>query len=78
MYINIKKHILSIAIMMTAVTKICTALFEGGIRLFLNKQNISSPDMLDDLIWTSTIHHVTETLGLVFLSLYLSKRFKGL
>ncbi len=50
MYINIKKHILSIAIMMTAVTKICTALFEGGIRLFLNKQNISSPDMLDDLI----------------------------
>ena len=30
------------------------------------------------IVWTSLIYHVTETLGLFLLSLYLSKHYKGL
>ena len=30
------------------------------------------------IVWTSLIYHVTETLGLVILSLYLTKAYKGL
>jgi hypothetical protein len=44
----------------------------------LQMQTISFFGREIGIVWTSTIHHVTETLGLVFLSLYLSKRFKGL
>ncbi len=30
------------------------------------------------IVWTSVIYHFTETLGLILLSLYLSKKYKGL
>ena len=30
------------------------------------------------IVWTSIIYHFTETLGLILLSAYLSKRYKGL
>jgi hypothetical protein len=30
------------------------------------------------IVWTSLIYHVTETLGLFLLSLYLSRHYKGL
>ena len=30
------------------------------------------------IVWTSIIYHFTETLGIIFLSLYLNKRYKGL
>ncbi len=30
------------------------------------------------IVWTSIIYHLTETLGIVFLSRYLAKRYKGL
>ena len=30
------------------------------------------------IVWTSIIYHITETAGLLILSLYLTKRYKGL
>ena len=55
MYINAKKHILSNAIMMTAVTKIIAAFCEGLLRFIFRKQASLSPDMLDILLWRSQL-----------------------
>ena len=55
MYINAKKHILSNAIMMTAITKIIAAVCEGILRFFFRKQDALSPDMLDTLLWHSQL-----------------------
>ena len=30
------------------------------------------------IVWTSIIYHATETIGLLVLALYLSKKYKGL
>ncbi len=51
MYINVKKHILSKAIMLTAVVKLIAALCEGTLRIILRKSNVTSPDMLDIMLW---------------------------
>ena len=55
MYINVKKHILSNAILLVAVTKIVAALCEGIMRLVLQRSSTQSPDMLDIYIWHSQI-----------------------
>ncbi|MCR5558345.1 MAG: hypothetical protein K6F75_12410 [Butyrivibrio sp.] len=51
MYLNIKNHILSKTILITAIIKIIAALCEGGLRLLLKKNSSLSPDMLDALLW---------------------------
>ncbi len=51
MYISVKKHILSNAIMIVAVTKIVAALCEGAMRFLLQRANTASPDMLDIMLW---------------------------
>ena len=51
MYINVKKHILSNAILMVAVTKIIAALCEGAMRFFFQRASTTSPDMLDIMLW---------------------------
>ncbi len=51
MYINVKKHILSNAILTVAVTKIVAALCEGTMRIILQKASVQSPDMLDIKLW---------------------------
>ena len=55
MYISIKKHILSKAIMSTAVIKLAAAIIEGILRFFLQRANTSSPDMLDIMLWHSQL-----------------------
>ncbi|WP_026527144.1 hypothetical protein [Butyrivibrio sp. VCD2006] len=55
MYITSKKHILSNAIMMTAITKIIAALCEGVLRIVFRKQDSLTPDMLDTMMWYSQL-----------------------
>ncbi len=51
MYINVNKHILSKAIMLTAIVKLVAALCEGALRVIIQRQHITSPDMLDIMLW---------------------------
>ena len=51
MYINVKKHILSNAIMKVALTKILAAFCEGSLRVLLQRASTDSPDMLDIKLW---------------------------
>ncbi|RKM61229.1 hypothetical protein D6855_04875 [Butyrivibrio sp. CB08] len=55
MYINIKKRILSSTILQVAVVKIIAACLEGAIRIILKKSNITSPDMMDIVLWRAQI-----------------------
>ena len=55
MYISVDKHVLSKAIMMTAVVKLLAAMSEGALRFILQKNNSTSPDMLDIMLWHSQI-----------------------
>ena len=55
MYISVNKHILSRAIMSVAIVKLIAALLEGVVRFFLEKNNSSSPDMLDIMLWHSQL-----------------------
>ena len=51
MYINVKKHILSNAILGVALVKILAAFTEGALRVLLQKRQYSTPDMLDSILW---------------------------
>ena len=51
MYLNVKTHILSKAIMIAAIVKIIAAFCEGGLRLILKRSTSLSPDMLDTMLW---------------------------
>ncbi|MCR5402645.1 MAG: hypothetical protein K6E91_02365 [Butyrivibrio sp.] len=51
MYINIKKHILSSAILKAALVKIIAAMLEGIARIIIKKSNLTSPDMMDSVLW---------------------------
>ena len=55
MYISIKKHVLSKAIMATALIKVVAAIVEGILRIFLQRANTASPDMLDIMLWHSQL-----------------------
>ena len=55
MYISVKKHILSKAIMSVAVIKLIAAVVEGVLRFFIQRANTSSPDMLDLKLWHSQL-----------------------
>ena len=55
MYLNTKNHFLSKSIMLAAIVKIVAAFCEGGIRLFMRKSTLLSPDMLDIYLWHSQI-----------------------
>lgn len=55
MYINPKKHILSKAIMLSAVMRILAAFCEGGLRIVMKRSSSLSPDMLDILLWHSQL-----------------------
>ena len=55
MYISVKKHVLSKAIMSVALVKLLAAIIEGVLRFFLEKGNSSSPDMLDIMLWHSQL-----------------------
>ncbi len=55
MYISVKKHILSNAIMLTAIVKVLAALCEGGLRLLFRKLDVASPDMMDIMLWRSQL-----------------------
>lgn len=51
MYINVKKHILSGALLQVAVIKIIAAFLEGAIRTLMERTSRQSPDMLDIHLW---------------------------
>jgi len=51
MYINVRKHILSNAILGVALVKILAALLEFALRLLLRNRQYSTPDMLDAILW---------------------------
>ncbi len=55
MYLSIKNHILSNAIMLAAIVRIIAAFLEGGVRLIMKKSTLLSPDMLDIYLWHSQI-----------------------
>ena len=56
---------------------IVLALFLVSFALF-QMQTVSLMGREYGLVWTSIIYHITETLGLFFLSLYLTIAYKGL
>lgn len=51
MYINVKKHILSSAILKVALVRIIAALLEGAARMLIQKIDAASPDMMDSVLW---------------------------
>lgn len=53
MYISMKKHILSNAIMMVAIIRILAAAAEGALRFFIRKNVSLSPDMMGTCIWNA-------------------------
>ena len=53
------------------------ALFLLAFGLF-QMQTVSLMGREIGIVWTSIIYHITETAGLLILSLYLTKRYKGL
>ena len=55
MYINSRIHILSGAIMKTAVLKIAAAVSEAIVRLILGRGTNLNPDMLDSVLWRSQL-----------------------
>lgn len=72
MYISIKKHILSRAILSVAIIKIIAALAEGAIRIFLSNSSSDSPSMLDSMLWTCQIISSMIQILLIFIIFYLS------
>lgn len=46
--------------------------------LFVNISSISFRGLFIGVVWTSVIFHVLETAGLILLSVYLAKKYKGL
>ena len=55
MYINIKKHILSHAIMSVALVRIAAAVFEGTMRIFLERKSYASPDLMDVYLFRTSL-----------------------
>ena len=76
MYINVKKHILSNAILYVAILKLVAALFEGLSRIILKRSNISSPDMLDIALWR--IQLVISLIQIVVTGLIFCREWKKL
>ena len=60
---------------MVAVAVAVLFLFSFGV---FQMQTISLPSGEVGIVWTSVIFHLTETIGLFSLSLYLSKHYRGL
>lgn len=65
MYINMKKHILSNAIMMVALFRIVAAVLEGFFRFIIRKNSALTPDMTDSYLWNVQ-------LGISFLQILVS------
>ncbi|MBO6259673.1 MAG: hypothetical protein J6N47_02485 [Lachnospiraceae bacterium] len=76
MYISSKKHILSNAIMSTAVVKILATLLEGGLRLLFKSNPSISPDMLDGMLWYSQL--AVSFLQIVMIALIFFLTYKRL
>ena len=76
MYINVKKHILSNAILLTAITKIVAALCEGVIRFVVKSNNSLTPDMLDIVLWRSQL--AVSALQIVIITLIFFHAYKKL
>ncbi len=76
MYINIKKHILSNAILMVAVVKIIAAIIEGACRVFMEKAVDTSPDMLDIYLWR--IQLISSAIQIIVVSVIFYKSWKKL
>lgn len=72
MYISIKKHILSRAILSVAIIKIIAALIEGAIRIFLSSNSSDSPSMLDSMLWTCQIISSVLQIFFIFIIFYFS------
>ena len=51
MYINVKKHLLSRAIMFVALLRIAAACCEGLLRFLIRRSSTLAPDMLDIVLW---------------------------
>lgn len=72
MYISMKKHILSNAIMMIAIIRILAAFLEGLVRFFMRKNSSLSPDMTDAYLWNAQMAisfiQILITIAVFFLS----------
>ena len=54
-----------------------TMIFLAAFGIF-QMQTIELPGRQIGIVWTSVIYHLTETIGLFVLSVYLAKRYRGL
>lgn len=51
MYLSKKVHLLSGAIMLSALIRLAVTVFDGGIRMIINRTAHFAPDMLDTVLW---------------------------
>jgi hypothetical protein len=72
MYISVRKHILSNAIMGVAIIKIIAALLEGGIRILLNNSSTTTPSILDSMLWRCQIISSLTQILLIIIIFYFS------
>ncbi len=78
MYFSKNTHILSYALMASAVIRLAIAaafLIAFGV---VQMQTVALSGRNVSIVWTSVIFHMTETVGLILLSVYLSKHYRGL
>ncbi|MCR5475182.1 MAG: hypothetical protein K6F28_08285, partial [Lachnospiraceae bacterium] len=54
-----------------------TVLFLVSFGIF-QMQTIELPGRQIGIVWTSVIYHLTETIGLFLMSVYLVKKYRGL
>lgn len=51
MYINVKRHLLSRAIMLVAIVRILATCCEGALRVLVRRSSDLAPDMMDIILW---------------------------
>ena len=51
MYFSKHKHILSVAIMLSAIIRLTGSLVEGLIRMIVNRNVKLTPDIMDSVLW---------------------------
>ena len=82
MYFSKRTHLLSRAIMISAIVRLAGSMTEGIIRMFINRSSSLSPDMMDSLLWNvQTVCSVMEiaAISIAFcMSWQKLKRYKNL
>ncbi len=82
MYFSKHKHLLSVAIMLSAVIRLAGSLLEGVVRMIVNRSTNLSPDMMDAALWNAQAIFSALEIVAIFLVFFLSwrklRRYTGL